>query len=124
MHDQTPGRSSQNDNEAFADALDDLFGPEDPDNERKSPVEPAADVAEIESTATFQSPHTPPEGSMHSTQAASSSMPEQEPAQGRSMVRWVGLGCVGVFALIFICLVILAVIGIAFGDPATATQQT
>lgn len=120
MRDQTPGRSNDSNDDAFNDALDDLFGPEE--HEAAPNLEPEPDAPpDVPLTATPPEPAPMPAEPTH----VGTAIPHaSEPRQGRSMVQLLGFGCAGVLVLIFVCLVILAVIGATVGDPAVATSTT
>lgn len=111
MGDDIPRRGNDQDDESFADALDDMFGPpatEQPINTEPAPSQDAPPPEQITSY-----PH-PPES------APVSQPPPQADGAQRPLARWFGIGCAGVLIFLCVCMIILGIIG-ALTDSDSAS---
>lgn len=100
MDDSRTGRPDDEDDD-FNDALDDLFG--EPSAPAEQPSNPPAP------TRTYTAPAPPP--------------PAQQGVSLGGVTRIAVIGCAAIFGLGVVCVFLLAIIGIIFGDP-DATSST
>lgn len=105
MSDDRPTGPERDRQQRFEDALDDLFGADEPESPRDVP-QPATDPVYPGDEPFGSSQHTPqPEPSYPIPTTAAPAR------QGRSVVRTLGISCAVVVALIFFCFTALAIIG-------------
>jgi hypothetical protein len=113
MDDDTSRRTNQPDDDAFDDALDDLFGP------------PQSGVTPVPEPESGQPPAAPPSSYPRHDEFVRQQQqpiaPQATSSQGSPVLRILGFGCVGIFVLLVGCVVMLAIIGALFGDTTTAS---
>lgn len=109
----------QQDNERFKQALDEMFGPAA--SEPEHVAEPVLDPSPPVEPVSVSPPAPTLAGGTPMYQPSTSSAPVPKK---RSRRRLAALGCAGAFGLLFLCLVVLAVIGfITGGDDEAAARD-
>ena len=115
--DRAQGHGRERD-ERFEDALDEIFGPAERDPAPETP-QPSVGAKPPEDTPQI-APEPPAPSSASNPVPPAPSSPRQ---QGRSAARSIGIGCAVGVGGIFLCLVLLAIIGFVTGEDNGTTYS-
>lgn len=115
MSDTRPTGPDRDRQQRFEDALDDLFGSDEPEP-------PATAARPIERQASVS---TGPANNRAYSPQPSYPIPTESASRqrGRSVGRTIGISCAVVVGIIFVCITALAIVGFIAGDDTGASSQ-